>query len=67
VTVGRILICNTCQRDWDVIELPCEFLHPSTYVCGDCLQPVAKQLTVDENRSETRRYDPATAPLPEGF
>jgi hypothetical protein len=36
-------------------------------VCGDCLQPVAKQLTVDENRSETRRYDPATAPLPEGF
>jgi hypothetical protein len=36
-------------------------------VCGDCLQPVVKQLTVDEHRSETRRYDPATAPLPHGF
>ena len=66
MTVGRILICNTCHRDWDVIELPREFIDPRLYTCPDCLGPVTGQLTMDEREVfvDERSYDPAISEMP---
>lgn len=66
MTVGRILICNTCQRDWDVIEIPREFIDPRLYRCPDCLGPKAGQLVMDEREVfvDERSYDPAISEIP---
>lgn len=66
MTVGRILICTKCDRDWDVIELPQEFIDPRLYVCPDCLGPVAGQLTMDDREVcvDERSYDPTISEIP---
>ena len=66
MTVGRILICNTCQRDWDVIEIPREFIDPRLYTCPDCLGQVPGQLTMDEREVyvDERSYDPSISEIP---
>lgn len=64
--VGRIIICNRCQRDWEVVELPRQFIDPRLYVCPDCLNPATGQLVMDEREVfiDEWTYDPTIAEIP---
>lgn len=66
VTVGRILICNSCNRDWDVIEIPRKFIDPRLYKCPDCLGPKSGQLVMDDREVfvDERSYDPSISEIP---
>lgn len=33
----RTLICTLCSTRVEVCELPCRYLEPDTYRCGDCM------------------------------
>lgn len=65
MTAGRILICNKCQRDWDVVEIPRQFIDARLYVCPDCLGQVPGQLTMDEREVfvDQRTYDPSISEM----
>ena len=59
----RILTCIRCGQPVRVHEEPREFIDPSLFVGGCCLEP-SDQLELDGEREETRRYDPAIAAVP---
>lgn len=61
----RRLDCTRCGERVTVYELPVEFIDPSVYVCGQCLEPVAGQLELGAEREpETVRYDPSMSEIP---
>ncbi len=61
----RWLRCNSCEESVGVYEEPREYIDLDLYVCGQCLEPVAGQLELDqEPRTETRPYDPTIAQIP---
>ncbi len=62
---SRILNCIRCRNNVRVYEIPRQFIDPTRYVCGWCLE--RKQPGLLDPLEEQRRYDPDIAALPEGY
>jgi len=63
---SRVMTCNSCGEEVEVFEAPVPFTDPARFTCVQCLDPRHRplELAVDGPRTETRRYDPATAQIP---
>lgn len=66
-TNGRLLTCVVCAGLVRVHEIPRPFLDPRRFTCGPCMQGDITLKTDGGISDETRRYDPRTAPMPEGY